>query len=267
VTNGFETPAKTYRICEILRHDLSVWIDTTVASSIGPPVGLEDLGAALERVRGSDAAVLNPGPAERFAGKFGGPHRPGLVMRLDWTNVFRGASHPTPCQEPMYCPIAEPDEALTLGASAVMVTLLLGFDEMFEAENVRHVARFARQASKESVPTAIDVRPLGPRVSDENMADTILLGASMALEFGADIIVLPYPGEAALNTAASFVSVPIAVDIDAVAGDDGKGVVRALSTAGMRCVLLRERLLASKDIETEIEQIRSIQQDSAQGTR
>jgi DhnA family fructose-bisphosphate aldolase class Ia len=267
VTNAFETPAKTYRICEILRHDLSVWVDTTIASSVGAPVGLEDIETALERVRGSDAVVVNPGPAERFAGRFGGRGCPGLVMRLDWTNVFRGASHPTPCQEPVYCLIAQPAEALTLGASAVMVTLLLGFDEPFEAENVRHVARFARQASKENVPIAIDVRPLGPRVSDEDLADTALLGASMALEFGADIIVIPYPGEDALHTAASFVSVPMAVDIDAVPRDDRESVVRALSATGVRCVLLREKSFASKDIETEIEQIRSIRPDSAEGTR
>ncbi len=267
MTNAFETPAKTYRICEILRHNLSVWIDTTVASSIGAPIGLEDIQAAIERVRGSDAVVVNPGPAERFAGRLGGRGRPGLVMRLDWTNVFRGASHPTPYQEPVYCGIAQPDEALTLGASAVMVTLLLGFDETFEAENVRHVARFAREASKENIPIAIDVRPLGPRVNDENFADTALLGASMALEFGANIVVIPYTGEDTLHTALSFVSVPIAVDIDAVAGDDRQGVVGALCTAGIRCVLLREKLFASKDVETEIERIRAIRPDSAEGTQ
>ena len=265
MASRFETPAKTYRISEILTHQLSLWVDTTVASSIGAPVGLEDIRAAVERVRGSNAVVLNPGQAEQLAGKFGGAHRPGLVVRLDWTNVFRGKRHPTPCQEPVYCLIAQPDEALALGASAVMATLLAGFDEAFEADNVREVARFARQATRDNIPLAIDVRPLGPRVSDENRADTILLGASMALELGADILVIPYPGRDALHTAVSFVSVPIVVDIDAVARDDRKGVVRALSPAEIRGVLLREKLFASGAIEAEIQGIRTIQTDSVEG--
>jgi len=146
-----------------------------------------------------------------------------------------------------------------------MVTLLLGFDESFEAENVRHVARFARQASKESVPIAVDVRPLGSRVSDEDLADTVLLGASMSLELGADIIVIPYPGEDALNTAASFVSVPIVVDIDVVPRDNRKGVVSGLLATGIRCVLLREKVFASDAIEAEMEEILTIQTDCREG--
>ena len=107
--SNFEPAAKMRRISEILRRECNVWIDTTVASSTGAPAGLEDITAALGRVRGSDAVVLNPGPAQRLAGEFGGPRQPGLVTRLDWTNVFRGKDHPTPCNEPVYCPIALPE--------------------------------------------------------------------------------------------------------------------------------------------------------------
>ena len=259
----FETSGKMYRTFEVLRSHLSLWIDTTVASSIGAPTGLEDIAAALERVGGPDAVVLNPGQAERLAEGFGGRGRPALIMRLDWTNVFRQKTHPIPCSEPVYCPIALPDEALSLGASAVMVTLLLGFDETFEADNVRQVARFARQASKENIPIAIDVRPLGSRVNEENLADTVLLGASMALELGADIIVVPYSGKDALDIALSFVSVPIVLDIDCGPRDEGRVPLRAASQAGVRCVLLREGLFATDAIEAEIEGIRAIQKDSA----
>ncbi len=263
----FESSAKMLRISEVLREGFSLWIDTTVASSTGAPVGLEDIAAALERVHASDAVVLNPGPAERLAPRFGGPRRPGLIVRLDWSNVFRGKAHPIPCCEPVYCAIARPDEALRLGASAVMVRLLLGFDEEFEADNVRAVALFARQANRENVPLAIDVQPLGSRVNDENLADTVLLGASMALEIGADIIVVPYTGEDALDTALRFVSVPIALDMDRVPREERGAPVRAASQAGLRCVLLREGVFASDVIAAEIEEIRAIQTDSAQDTR
>jgi len=255
-----------HRISEILRRECNVWIDTTVASSTGAPVGLEDITATLGRVRGSDAVVLNPGQAQRLAGQFGGPRRPGLVIRLDWTNVFRGKDHPTPCQEPVYSLIARPDEALILGASAAMATLLLGFDETFEANNVRHVGRFARQASKENIPIVIDVRPLGSRANTENLADTILLGTSMALELGADILVIPYPGKDALGTVASFVSVPIVLDIDRVPREERNDLLRALSGIVVRGVLLREGIFASDAIEAEIEGIRAVQTDSAKDT-
>ena len=263
----FETAAKMHRIVEVLGRESNLWIDTTVASSTGAPTGLEDIGAALGRVRGSDAVVLNPGQAERLAGQFGGPRQPGLVIRLDWTNVFRGKDHHTPCHEPVYCPIAMAQEALILGASVVIATLLLGFDETFEANNVRHVGVFARQASKENIPIAVDVRPLGSRVNNENLADTILLGTSMALELGADILVIPYPGKDALGTATSFVSVPIVLDIDRVSRRERKDLMRALSGTGIRGVLLREGIFASDAIEAEIEGIRAVQTDSAKDTR
>ena len=262
----FETAAKMRGISEILRREDSLWIDTTVASSTGAPAGLEDIKAALGRVRGSDAVVLNPGQAQRLAGEFGGPRRPGLLIRVDWTNVFRGKDHPTPCHEPVYCPIAPPEDALILGASAAVATLLLGFDETFEANNVRHVSRFARQASKESIPIVIDVRALGPRASTENLADTILLGTSMALELGADILVIPYPGKDALGTAASFVSVPIVLDIDRVPREERSDLLRALSRTGITGVLLREGIFASDTIEAEIEEIRAVQRGSAKDT-
>ena len=264
--NHFETAAKMRGVWEIMGGNGSLWIDTTVASSTGAPAGLEDIKAALGRVRGSDAVVLNPGQAQRFAGHFGGPRRPGLLIRVDWTNVFRGKDHPTPCNEPVYCPIALPDDALILGASAAVATLLLGLDETFEANNVRHVGRLARQASKQNTPIVIDVRPLGPRTSSENLPDTILLGTSMALELGADILVIPYPGKDALGTAVSFVSVPIILDIDRVAREEREELMRAVSGTGIRGVILREEIFASHAIEAQIKEIRAVQRDSAKDT-
>lgn len=263
----FETSGKVYRNSEVLRSNLGLWIDTTVASGTGAPAGLEDIVGAVKRVGGADAIILNPGQAERLAESLGGLGRPAAIMRLDWTNVFRDETHPIPCNEPVYCPIALPDEALRLGASAVMATLLLGFDEAFEAANVRQAAAFAREASKENVPIAIDVRSLGPRVNEENFADTVLLGASMALEFGADMVVVPYPGEDALKTALSFVSVPIVLAIDSELDDDERTPLRSALQAGITSVLLREKLFATEALEAELERIRAIQRNSAGDTR
>jgi DhnA family fructose-bisphosphate aldolase class Ia len=56
------------------------------------------------------------------------------------------------------------------------------------------------------LPLIVEVRATGPRVSIPHKA--IELGASYALEGGADAIVIPYPGRKSLEAIAAMVSVP-----------------------------------------------------------
>jgi hypothetical protein len=70
------------------------------------------------------------------------------------------------------------------------------------------------------LPLVAEVRPSGPRVAVFGKA--VELGASYALEGGADVIVVPHPGAASLATLGKFISVPWLVKptrLEAAAGE------------------------------------------------
>jgi DhnA family fructose-bisphosphate aldolase class Ia len=64
----------------------------------------------------------------------------------------------------------------------------------------------AMEGKAQGMPLVVEVRADGPRVSLPGKA--VELGASYALEGGADVVVVPYPGLKSLETVAAFVSVP-----------------------------------------------------------
>lgn len=193
-----EATGKELRLANLLRppHGRGLWIDASAPAALGQMPGLEDAAAAVvPAAAAADGIVLNPGMAERLAGRLPGKRGAGLIIRLDWTNAFRGAGYPLPAREVRQVQIGTMAQARFLGAEAVIMSLLLGYNEEFEAAGVERMAAAARECEALGLPFVVDIRPSGPRVRAENWAGAVKLGAGFAVEGGADAVVLPHPGD------------------------------------------------------------------------
>jgi len=130
-------------------------------------------------------------------------------MRLDWTNSFRDNSFPLPASEITRAIIAHPEDALRLGASAVVIYLLLGFDEDFESKNIADIANFARKCVNLSIPLIVDLHLNGPKINEKNWSDSVKLGVGMMVEAGVDGLIIPDTNQSTFNTLLKFSPIPL----------------------------------------------------------
>jgi DhnA family fructose-bisphosphate aldolase class Ia len=88
----------------------------------------------------------------------------------------------------------------------MVISFLLGYQEEIEAACLKTTVTLAIEGRPAGMPLVVEVRPTGRRVSIPSKA--VELGASYALEGGADVIAIPYPGTSSLKTISQFVCVP-----------------------------------------------------------
>ncbi len=153
---------------------------------------LETLTAA-----GVDAVLVSPGLASACHSIFCGRGAPGLILRLDWTNLWRDKDL-LGSDEGRGTLIASVEDAARLGADAVLVYMFIGYeDPQQEAQQVGQVARLAQACEAAGIGCIIEPMARGKRVShDIYNAEYIALGARMACELGADILKTDYSGAA-----------------------------------------------------------------------
>ena len=200
--NGIE-----YRLKEFIhpQDGRSLIVDASSGLSLGVLPGLEDFARGLHPALALvDGIVCSPGQLRRFSKLR--REEASLLVRVDWTNTLRGEDFVLPPADPHRVPILSAQDALDLGAVAIVGTLLLGYEEEIEAGCMRSIVEWAISGKAIGMPLIVEVRTTGPQISLPGKA--IELGASFALEGGADSIIVPYPGTRSLKTIAAFVSVP-----------------------------------------------------------
>jgi DhnA family fructose-bisphosphate aldolase class Ia len=219
-----------YRLDEFLsttdRRGLVV--DTSAGMVLGALPGLEDYETAVRRVLpAADGLVCSPGQLRRLEGTV--KQDAGLLVRIDWTNTLRDASFVLPPEQPMQFPLFSARDALDFGAAGMVISFLLGYAEEVEAACMKTTVTLAMQGQEIGLPLVVEVRTSGPRVSLPGKA--VELGASYALEGGADVIVIPDPGPASLKTIGEFVSVPWLLKPDCLDGA-AEALERVLALGG-----------------------------------
>lgn len=183
----------------------SLMVDTSAGMSLGALPGLEDFSAALRPILPLvNGLVCAPGQLRRLEGST--LRDGGLLMRMDWTNSLRGSDFVLPPAQIQQFPLFSAADASDFGAAGMVISFLLGYEEEVEAMCMKTTATLALEGKALGMPLVVEVRPTGPRVSLPGKA--VELGASYALEGGADVIAVPYPGSASLKTISQFVSVP-----------------------------------------------------------
>lgn len=153
---------------------------------------------ALLKDNGADAFLVGPGIARAYTRIFSGRGAPGLILRLDWTNLWRE-------QDMLGNPegvgrlIASAEDAARLGADAVLVYMFVGYERPeTEAQQVEHVAAVAQACDRLGMGCIIEPMPRGMRVGDDTYnPHYIQLVARMACEIGADVLKTDYSGSSA----------------------------------------------------------------------
>lgn len=191
--------SKTYRLKEFIQPSdgHSLIVDASAGLSLGPLPGLEQFSPAVEGVLPLvDGLVASPGMAGNLTGRT--RQDAALLVRADWTNALRDQDFVLPPETISHIPLLTPADALDLGASALVLYFLLGFEEQIEAGCLRSTVQLALEGSKVGMPLIVDVQAIGPRVMLEGKA--IELGVSYALEGGADGVAVPWPGRESFQT-------------------------------------------------------------------
>jgi DhnA family fructose-bisphosphate aldolase class Ia len=197
----------TYRVNEFIRPGdrRTLILDSSAGLALGVLPGLEDYPAALRQVLPLvDGVVCSPGQIARLNGR--NRADAALLVRMDWSNTLRRSDFVLPPTENKHLPILTPQDALDLGATGMVASFLVGYEEEIEAACLNFTVQWALAGKALGLPLVVEVRADGPRVSLPDKA--IELGASYALEGGADVIVVPIPGPRSLETLGAFISVP-----------------------------------------------------------
>jgi DhnA family fructose-bisphosphate aldolase class Ia len=191
--NGDTMNNKQYRLGEILdpASGRSLVVDTSNGLILGTLPGLEHFNEAVNPLLPLlEAIVTSPGQARNLEART--RQEASLVVRVDWTNALRQPTFVLPPENIQYLPLLNPADALDLGANALVMHFILGYQEEIEAQCLKRVVDLALDGINLGMPLLVDVQPIGQRVVLLNKA--IELGTSYALEGGADGIVVPWPG-------------------------------------------------------------------------
>lgn len=180
-------------------------LDTSGGISLGPLPGLEEFKKTFPLILLSvDGLICSPGLLHRLTDMEGSDAA--LLVRMDWTNTLRDSNFPLPPLTPKHLSILESKEALALGASGMVINLLLGYEEAIEAHCLKVAVQLALAGRELGLPLIVEVRPNGPHIAMFGKA--VELGVALAQECGADGIALPYPGIDSLKTIATMATVP-----------------------------------------------------------
>ncbi len=163
------------------------------AVTMGVPQGAERAVETIATVAlaGPDAVLISPGMLERAGHLFASRQAPSPIVRCDWI-----LNHPFVSDlGEEYRLLINPPEALALGADAMVMFLMVGANNgRLFADNVREIARVAREGHRAGIPLIVEVVLWGSRIEDKKDPDRLAFGCRMAVELGADAIKTEYTG-------------------------------------------------------------------------
>lgn len=246
--------SKSYRLREFISpaDGHSLVVDASAGLSLGALPGLEQFAEAVKPILAlADAVVASPGQASKLAGR--SRTEAALLVRGDWSNASRKPDFVLPPEVINHIHLLDPAEALDLGASALVINFLLGYEEQIEAGCLKNTVQMALKGGQIGLPLIVDVQPSGPRVVLPSKA--VELGISYALEGGADGAAIPWPGPASLqNILTMMAGLPVWIKPTSIESA-GIDVTAALSQ-GATGLWLDERLFASDNPAATLDALR-----------
>ena len=142
---------------------------------------------------------------------------------------------------------------MDLGGAAAVATYLMGFGDEFEAQNVRSISKLIRASYTLSLPVFVDIRPIGPGVSEINFEDSIKLGVSFMMEAGADALIVPDCNHDTLKTLGNWSTIPVIIRIDKVL--DIKNANKIFES-GTKAILFTEKVCDSDQFLKNVEKMK-----------
>jgi len=124
-----------------------------------------------------------------IAEKYYTPDLPPLILKLNGKTGFHKG------EEPVSLQLTSVERAIELGAAAVGYTVYVGSEH--EEEMMKELAQIAGEAHAKDLPVVAWMYPRGKHVEGkETDRDTVAYAARLGLELGADVVKLPYTGDA-----------------------------------------------------------------------
>lgn len=230
------------RLSRIFRPDgraVIVALDHGLIDGICP--GFEQPARTIAQVveGGADAILTSYGIASRFAHELS---QVGLILRADGATTNLG----TPSRGPTSPRFFGVEEALRLGADAMVVTAMPGSDR--EESTLANLAAATREAHRWGMPVLAEMVPGGFDADDElRTVEAVAMAARLGAELGADFIKAPYrPGYEAV-TSGTWAPVVILGGARTGSERDMLATVRAALDAGGAGVAIGRNVFQSTD--------------------
>lgn len=238
---------------------------------LGPIPGTEDAAGQLRRfvTAGCDGLLVSLGILRHCADALLVPSMPGIIARIDWSTIW-GAPETIAARQARSRLLARPEEALRLGADAVITYLVVGTgDSEFEAEEIARTAQVARECESLGMPLIVESLARGPKVQDYRDPQWIKYHTRIAAELGADAAKTDYAGNvASMSAVVKHCPIPILVLGGSRTGTDEEALqtVREVTQAGAAGVFFGRNVFQSTNVEQFLMKVRSALGD-AEGKR
>lgn len=229
---------------------------------LGPIPGTEDAGGQIRRfvTEGCDGLLINLGILRHCAEALLVPSMPGIIARIDWSSIW-GAPETLTAKQARSRLLARPEEALRLGADAVITYLVVGTgDSEFEAEEIARTAQVARECESLGMPLIVESLARGPKVKDYRDSQWIKHHTRLAAELGADAVKTDYADSvASMKSVVEDCPVPILVLGGSRMGTDEEAVqtVREVAQSGAAGVFFGRNVFQSANVEQFLKKVRS----------
>lgn len=192
---------KTIRLNRILNPDdqRALCVAADHGFMLGPSKGTRNLRKTLKSViqAGADAILLSPGQARHMAPLFEDRGAPALLIRADWISGPRIMEHAVPVYSLEEFLVVEGEEAVALGADAVVIYYITGFSEEHEEKNVKNCKTLIEQCERCSLPCIVEPLAGNPFLDPKEQADMLIGAAIRSEDWGADALKIPYTGDVA----------------------------------------------------------------------
>lgn len=214
---------------------------------------------------GADAVLVTPGVARLCADFFVGKSAPALILRLDWTNMFRPGEK-LGYKEGRTSLIGSVEDAVRFGADAVLTFMFIGYEDPdVEAREIEKNAIIARACEAVGMPHIIEPMARGLLASSRRFDATLIrMHVRNAAELGADAIKTDYSGQKeTFESVVEGCPVPILIagGPKAETVEAGLEMVDGAMQAGATGVLFGRNIFQAPDPANMVRAIRAIVHD------
>jgi DhnA family fructose-bisphosphate aldolase class Ia len=228
---------------------------------LGPIRGTVDPASQLRRFAsaGVDGILMNFGILPLCVDALMQDNAPALILRLDWSSIW---TSPEVNGRLISELLARPEDALRIGADAVITYLLIGTgDAEFEAREISRNADIARECERVGIPLIVESLARGRLVENPRVPAWMNLHTRIAAELGADVIKTEYTGDVqSMREVVRICPIPILV-LGGAKQESDEGaldVVRGATEAGAAGVCFGRNIFQASRMEEFLRLARSI---------
>ena len=196
------------------KYDKSLIIPIDHGYYLGNTNGLEDPFRIMQILLEEevDATILTYGLAKITNEFFASRHAPARILAID--NAILSNIPGNPIEFLDFELGVSVEQALKAGFDAIKVLLIWGLDPAIQMKEIKAISSLVSQCDNWEIPLMIEPLLLGKHIPKDRRNDPELIAhaSRIAVELGADILKIPYPGnEKALSDIVTRSRVPVLI--------------------------------------------------------